>query len=257
MKLSISYIVTKFAAAGVTLSLFYVVNLVLSGWDLSSVNGMLSNPYIWLAFFGYAVVSSTFIDYLLKKSNGSRPWVRKPLYYTVASILIWLVLFLPSFTDFFNYLFLVLYASFFTVLCAWTYMLVYDFLQRRRLSLILLIVSLSFLLSIVIIQPSIQIGWRETVTDNSYHASFERFSGEEKEGMQLEGNQTYLISVNWNIQSGGYGWKVRDENGFANLEQTDVEYQTLLHTTYNGPYYFYINGNDAKGSVEVFWKEVK
>ncbi|MRH43719.1 hypothetical protein GH741_13660 [Aquibacillus halophilus] len=256
MKVSITYIISKFAAAGITFSLFYLVSLMISNWDFASSNDLLKNPYIWLCFFGYAVISSILIDYLLKR-NGKTSWFYSFIYYTIASVVIWLLLFLPSISDFFYYLAMVLYAGFITVWCSWAYLVVYRLIKRRSgLSIGLMVVSLLFLLAILFFQPSIQNGWQQSTTENSYHASFDLFSGEEKIEVDLEGERIYQITLNWSISEGGHGWKVRGKDDYVKLEETDTATQYLLHTTYAGPYYFFVSGNKAKGNVDVSWVEV-
>jgi hypothetical protein len=82
---------SKISGAAASMFLFILIFLFISDFDLSQTHETVSPPWIWAAFFGYGIISSLFIDALLKKIQLKGTGLHL-LFYMLARVSLWLIL---------------------------------------------------------------------------------------------------------------------------------------------------------------------
>lgn len=252
----IEYILTKLAALGLVVLAMSIFLILLNGFDMYAFTETLSNLKVWGLICGYAVVTTVLID-LVRVKWISFTFMTSILLHCLAGFIV----FFPIMG--FNY-FAILAGSV-GAICALIYALSSYFLARKKQYAWVFLLVFPLLLSIRLIDFTVKEGWHEEKTATSFSALYDRFHGKTEIPIPLKKGDVITITLSFDqINGGGYGFRILDENGHfvgmteleeagdanGDLDTTTIQFQAERE----GIYFIIVTGNESQGKIDVTWE---
>lgn len=130
-------------------------------------------------------------------------------------------------------------------------------MNRRRSLLSIALLMLFILLLAGCANSSVKILWFDAQGSNWYRASYETFSGVERQDVRLESDQTLSLQHDVNVNKGALSVQVQNPDGDAAWETSFRETQRLnveVPLRQSGIYHIVIKGDNTGGSFDISWK---
>ena len=201
-----SYLLEKLIGASFSISIFFIILFIGSGFNLFEFQDTVKVPALWMIFFGYGIISSLVIDFIGK---FMRPFsfVKQLLLYILFGYLIFVVMMSIEF---------VLIAGTVGALFSFLFLLGKEKLKPSKwYSWLVFAVPLACLAMMPFDHTS-KVGWHELVGDSSVEVEYDYFNGEHLIPIHgAQGEKIYFV-VKHQISgddSYGYGMSVYDEGG--------------------------------------------
>jgi hypothetical protein len=243
-------ILQKLIGASFSISIFFIILIVIVEFNLFEYHQMLTNPWFWLIFFGYGIISSYAIDWISKIFNDYTKW-KEIACYIVFGYLIFLILspdvygFIAGTVGaFFSLLFLVAKKKFH---------------YKQRLSWLVFIVPLICLL-MVPFDFTKKTGWTEVKGDSFVEVQYDYFNGEHLIPITGQQDDEVFFKVEHQMENGqSRGVSVYDKNGDyvgMNSHQRDQDIFSIQFTEETTKYIAVraIGGRNGQARVE-WWEE--
>ncbi|MBS4200814.1 hypothetical protein KHA93_14355 [Bacillus sp. FJAT-49732] len=246
MKNTISYLIKKLAGAGFSLSIFFLFMLSTSNIDMYRFSKDISNPLLWLAFFGYGFICSIIIDFILSKFSQNN-LSTKVILYVVAGFSIFIIFGFNLFT--------IIAGTIGAIAALLFYFGTVIANQKSVIKYIFAFVMPILFLIIMNIDFTVKKQWSEVKKETSYSASFDYFNGEQQIPIKAKEGQTISFSIEMNNDNGGgHGHHILNEKGklVPMIESTEKNMKFSVEKT--GVYRVVVTGDDLKGSFSVDWK---
>ncbi|GAB3806905.1 hypothetical protein [Virgibacillus kimchii] len=243
--LVISRLLENLIGASFSISIFFIIMISSSGFNLFEFHNLITTPAIWALFFGYGLISSVVIDFIGKFipnfSSG-----KQILLYILFGYLIFLIL-MPI-----EYLLIAgTVGAFFSLL----FLLGKEKLKPLKwYSWIVFVVPLVCFVMIPLDHTS-KVGWNEVIGDKFVEVEYEYFNGEHLIPIHGQQGQQIYFDVEHHFSNGNsYGISLYDENGDhvgMNEESNDVLSVEFKKATTKYIVVRAINGN--QGQFQVKW----
>ncbi|QUW20491.1 hypothetical protein JSQ81_11525 [Sporosarcina sp. Marseille-Q4063] len=202
--LMISGLLEKLIGASFSISIFFIIMFIGSGFNLFEFHNTVTVPALWMIFFGYGMISSLVID-VIGKFIPTFSFGKQLLLYLLFGYLIFVV-FMPiefallagTVGAFFSFLFL----------------LGKEILKPARwYSWLVFVVPLACL-AIMPFDHTSKVGWHEVADDSSVEVTYDYFYGEHLIPIHGSHGEKIYFVVDHQISDGyGYGVSVYNEDG--------------------------------------------
>lgn len=236
--------------ASFSITIFFIIIFTSNNFNLFGFHELISNPTVWILFFGYGLMSSIVIAFIGRYI---------PRYSSIKQVLLYILFgYLPFFvwmpTAF--ALFAGTIGAFFSLL----FLLGEEkFNPSKWYSWIILVIPLVCLLMIPLDFTS-KTGWNEIRGDTSVKVEYDFFNGEHLIPIHGEKGEKIYFNVEHDFRHGSnYGMTLYDENG--NHEGMNVEEDddvSSLDFEKETTKYIAVTATDGKqGSFRVKWRKEK
>lgn len=241
----INYLTSKLVGAGFSIVMFVIIFTIQSSLDLFELSEILSNPWIWIAFYGYALLSSFIIDWIASKSSWAKRW----------SLLLHIMAGFMIFFPFIGFWITVLIAGPVGAGAALIFFLGMKHVSRNKWTALIFALILPIVLLIVSITDfTKKEDWNEISQPTSYEATFSYFNGEHKIPVTLKKGEELLFDVDFNLKNeAGWGQHLENIKG-KYMPMDEREGRFAFTAKAGGEYYIVVGGHHAKGSFTVNWE---
>ena len=224
-----------------------------------TVEGVL-NKILWAFVYGYGILVSMFIDWLIKKYAVTK--IKTIIgYYAIAGFGIFLILgFIVNIisADFLNLEFLVyaILAGIVGAFCALIFFLgTFIFNYSKIFKYIFAFLVPIGLFIIMSKDYTIKKNWESIQNENSYAASFSYFNGQYEIPIDVKKGQTVKITQQFHSENGGgHGFHIKDDkNRYVDTQLIDDD-QSKFEVKKTGVYRAVVTGAEVSGSFYVSWE---
>lgn len=239
-------VIAKMAGAGTGLTVLFIWVLIVSKVDWYEVSETLSNPYVWLLFFGYGLLVASIIEGVIWKFHIERQDVR-PISYVIMGFLLFC---------FFGINVFAVIAGIISSVFAFIFYLGEMAARHSKLYRIVFafILPILFLL-IAWVDFTVKEEWKEKRTGVAYEAEFQYFHGEHRIPVELERGETIAFTINFEADNGGgYGYSFEDDNGRPIGMQELGGDRLGYEAQQDGVYHIVLWGSQVRGSVLIDWE---
>ncbi|WP_405097104.1 hypothetical protein [Oceanobacillus sp. FSL H7-0719] len=237
--------VENLIGASFSISIFFIIMISSSGFNLFEFHNLITTPAIWAIFFGYGFISSMIIDFIGKFipdfSTG-----KKILLYILFGYLIFLIL-MPI-----EYLLIAgTVGAFFSLL----FLLGKEKIKPSKwFSWMVFVVPLVCIVMIPLDHTS-KVGWNEVTGDKFVEVEYEYFNGEHLIPVHGQQGEQIYFNIKHHFNNGNsYGTSLYDEHGNhvgMNEERNGVLSMEFKRETTKYIVVRAINGN--QGNFQVTW----
>ncbi|SFB06509.1 hypothetical protein SAMN04488072_106155 [Lentibacillus halodurans] len=234
----------KLIGAGFSFSIYGLIMLLSSSFDLFEVSESLSSPMLWAAFYGYGIYCSIIIDGICNVWPMLHPW--KISLYIASGFVIFIFLMA-------NFAYILIAGTIGTAAALLFYAGMSYFRKRKWISSLFALVLPLIFLAVSIMDFTEKEGWEVQRQTSSYEVSFTYFNGEHKIPVKLKENQTLMFQADFSVESGGYGHHAEDQDG-DRVPMHEIGDKLALRDVAAGQYYIVIHGDNAKGRVDIDWE---
>lgn len=258
-KLIFSYIISKLAAASFLIFFFFL--FAFFGADMvmyQTVEGI-SNKMLWTLVYGYGILASVLIDWLIKKYAVTK--VKTKIgFYIIAGFSVFLIFgFIVNIVsgDYFNLEFLLYFilAGIVGAFCALIFFLGTVIVNYSKIFTYTFAFLVPIGLCIIIFKDyTVKKNWDSIQHENSYAASFTYFNGKYEIPIEAKKGQTIKITQQFHAENGGgHGFHIKDENNRYVGMQRIAEDQFKFELKKSGVYRAVVTGDEVSGSFYVQW----
>ncbi|WP_146551486.1 MULTISPECIES: hypothetical protein [Rummeliibacillus] len=244
-KKMVSYCVSKFAAAGFLFFLFFLIVFFSSDMKMYQTVEGVSNHVLWTFIFGYSILASIFIDWLIKKYSVTQLKTKIELY-AVAGFAIFLLFGLSMYT---------VIAGTVGIFCALIFYLGTVLSTHSRIFKYIFAIVVPITLFVLISRDyTIKKNWKALQKDNSYAASFDYFNGRQEIPIKAVKGQTMILTRQFHAENGGgHGFHIVDEEGRYVGVQSISEDRMKMNVKKAGIYRAVVTGDEVAGSFYISW----
>lgn len=214
---------------------------------------------LWVFAYGYGILASVLIDWLIKKYAVTK--IKTKIgYYIIAGFGIFLIMgFILNIIsgDFFNMEFLAyaILAGIVGAVCAVTFFLGTVVVNYSKI--FTYIFAFLVLIGLCIIMSkdyTVKKNWESIPHENSYAASFTYFNGKYEIPIEAKKGQTIKIIQQFHAENGGgHGFHIKGENNrYVGMQEMDED-QLKFDVKKSGVYRAVVTGDDVSGSFYVQW----
>lgn len=236
-----TYFYSKLIGSGFAFTIFMGFIFLFIDNSLFELSETLSSPWIWAAFYGYAIFCSVIIDGVLKRWPVLRRWTL--LLYIFAGYIVFAFIM-------FHWIYMIIAGSVGAIVAVLYFIGNYKIARYKWLGAVFAIIPLIFVW-MTFTDFTQKENWEEQRQDNSFIAQFSYFDGEHHIPIQLEDDDTLSFEINFEA-SGGYGFHFENNKGdYLPLEEKGN--QLVFHASEAGEYEIVVRGREAKGTFTVDW----
>lgn len=243
---TITYLISKFAGAGLLLFVIAIYLLTSSKFDMYKFVEDISNGFFWIIIFGYGILCSLMIDFVILKFPKVG-FKTKLLLYIVAGfgffIITWNVYF-------------ILFAGTIGAICALIFYAGTWISSRfRSFRYIFSIVIPLVILILLWVDFTEKEQWVDVKNDTSYIATFAYFNGKHEIPIEAKSGQTVHLSHQFTpTNDGGHGFHVLNEQNklVGMTEVSGDEFNWKVEDA--GVYRIVVTGDDVSGEFMVTWE---
>ncbi len=239
----IDNIYIKLVGAGFSFSFFVIYFMMMQSLNLYELSKTLTSPWLWIAFYGYGILSSFLIDWLGKMWLWAKRWAF--LLHIFAGFIVFVFLF-----DFWLAL---LIAGPVGAIAALLFYIGIKFVTKNKW----ISITFAIILPVIFVVVSMtdftkRENWEVAKTETSYEAEFSYFNGEHKIPIQLAKGKVLSFHVDFHTND---GWGKHLENNKGKYQGMTEQGDRLVFTAKEeGEYYIVIKGHRASGRFIVDWE---
>lgn len=233
---------TKLVGAG--FSFFVFITFFAMTYDVNAfaLSEILASPWLWVAFYGYAILCSFVIDGIGKRWPMRNGWTI--VLYCIAGTVIFFFL-----VGFWATVFVAGPIGIGMALCFYFGMRVVR--RSKWISFIFaLIVPIVFLV-VSMTDFTKKRDWEAEQTETNFEAEFSYFNGEHKIPIQLHEEDVLTFKVDFRTD-GGNGFHFENKKG-AKQPMNEKGDWLVFEAEASGEYFIVIRGDRSNGSVSVDW----
>lgn len=219
----------------------------------------ISSKMLWAFVYGYGILASVLIDWLIKKYAVTKVKT-KIRFYIIAGFGIFLILgFILNIIsgDFFNMEFLAyaILAGIIGAVCAFTFFLGTVVVNYSKIFTYIFAFLIPIGLCIIMSKNyTVKKNWESIQHENSYAASFPYFNGKYEIPIEAKKGQTIKIIQQFHAENGGgHGFHIKGENNRYVETQRITEDQSKFEVKKSGVYRAVVTGEEVSGSFYVRW----
>lgn len=220
----------------------------------------ISNKMLWVFVYGYGILASMLIDWLIKKYAVTN--IKRIIgFYAIAGFSIFLILgFIVNIiaADTFNLDFLsyAILAGIVGAFCALIFYLGTFILNYSKIFKFIFAFLVPITLFIIMSRDyTVKKNWESVQHENSYAASFSYFNGRYEIPIEAKKGQIVKITQQFHAENGGgHGFYMEDENNRSVAIQLIDDDQSKFEVKKTGVYRVGVTGDEVSGSFYVSWE---
>lgn len=218
---------------------------------------------LWFLAYGYGILASVLIDWLIKKYALKKVKTKMGLY-SIAGFGIFLIFgFIVSiiYGEFLNLEFLAyaILAGIVGAVCALIFFLGTVIVNYSKIFTYIFAFFIPIVLSIIMSNDyTVKKNWESIQHENSYAASFTYFNGKYEIPIEAKKGQIVKITQQFHAENdGGHGFHLKDENNrYVGMQEIDED-QFKFEVKKSGVYRAIVTGDKVSGSFYVRWDITK
>lgn len=233
----------KLVGAGFSFSFFVIYFIMIQSFNLYELSKTLMSPWLWIAFYGYGLLSSFLIDWLGKIWPWAKRWTF--LLHIFAGFIIFIIIF--------EFWLALIIAGPVGAIAALLFYIGIKFVTKNKwISFIFAIILPIIFIVVSMTDFTKKENWEAVETETSYEAEFSYFNGEHKIPIQLTKGETLSFHVDFHTND---GWGNHLENKKGKYQGMTEQGDRLVYIAReDGEYYIVIKGDRASGRFIVDWE---
>lgn len=251
----LKYLYEKLIGAGFSFSMFILVVFMMIHFDLYELSATLQNPWIWIAFYPYAIGSSVLIDIILYVipvlRNSSSAF--KLMMHQLFGLLPFVIMMFPSIP-------LIIITGIVGILCASIFYTGIKLVVRRNVIAFIFAMIIPIICTCIMSHDfTVKRNWQEVTSKDGYQVNFDYFNGHHTIPIEMEKGDIMNFQVEvYARNDGGWGNYVHgphhDSIPMEIVENNDLGDEQLRFTAKEkGTYYIVVTGTRLKGAIVVNW----
>lgn len=238
-------LLAKLIGASFSISIFFIIMFVGSGFNLFQFHNTVTEPALWIVFFGYGIVSSLIIDVIGK--------ILPP--FSLAKQIVFYI--------FFGYLIFLAFMPIAFALIAGTVGALFSFLfllgkeklkPSKWYSWMVFAVPLACL-GMIPFDHTSKSGWHEVVGDSSVEVEYDYFNGEHSIPIHgAQGEKIYFVVEHLFSTGDSYGISVNDQAGnFVGMSEESIDVYSMEFEEESTKYIVVEAIDGKRGGFQVKW----